>query len=225
MWYEAVVTGKKVYLIGTPGFDDSRRPDSEIMYDIRRHLFHEFSGDKLLKGLIYLYDISNNRNGGAAIKVCVFLVHLICIHYVSRCMWRAPAAISRLRFPPIEDCVMQNIEDFEHLVGIASFPNVVLVTSRWLQRPDSREAALEQERERKLRSTYWKHMLDGGSSMLRHDGTRDSAELIVDILIEQPKFVQIRRDSNATQDEPREKANSPTREEPSESSASYRKEI
>jgi len=44
-------------------------PDSEIMFKIRQLLAEEFKDTKLLRGVIYLRDISGSRIGGVAKKV------------------------------------------------------------------------------------------------------------------------------------------------------------
>lgn len=68
-WYEAHVTGEKMYLIDTPGFDDSRTPDSDILLMVSQELARYYRGDKLLAGIVYLHDISQPRIGGLAKKV------------------------------------------------------------------------------------------------------------------------------------------------------------
>ncbi|OXV09199.1 hypothetical protein Egran_03041 [Elaphomyces granulatus] len=66
--YKVDINGGQVYLIDTPGFDDVRMSDTEIMDLIFQELLRLYHGDKLVKGLIYLHDISQARIGGLALK-------------------------------------------------------------------------------------------------------------------------------------------------------------
>ncbi len=68
-WYQASVDGKQVYLIDTPGFDDSRVSDMYILKHISRELKTYYEQGKLLNGILYLYDISQARARGSGLKV------------------------------------------------------------------------------------------------------------------------------------------------------------
>jgi hypothetical protein len=55
---------KQAYIIDTPGFDDSNNTsDAEIMSTLFNQLNELLLDDRLIKGLIYLYDISQPRIG------------------------------------------------------------------------------------------------------------------------------------------------------------------
>jgi hypothetical protein len=66
--YEVSLNGDKVYLMDTPGFDDTRYSDSDIMFMISQRLT-ELSRDKYLRGLLYFQDISQTRIGGSGLRV------------------------------------------------------------------------------------------------------------------------------------------------------------
>ncbi|KAK2773124.1 hypothetical protein FQN53_004266 [Emmonsiellopsis sp. PD_33] len=72
-YYEATVDNSPVYLIDTPGFDDSRMTDEQIM----RLIVENLQNDKLLKGLIYLHDITQPRMGRLA-ENHMFLFEKLC---------------------------------------------------------------------------------------------------------------------------------------------------
>jgi hypothetical protein len=60
-----------VYLIDTPGFDDTHRSDAKVLREIAAWLTHSYShkNDKiLLNGIIYLHRISDSRMKGSAKK-------------------------------------------------------------------------------------------------------------------------------------------------------------
>ena len=53
----------------TPGFDDDRMSDPEVMEMIYNTIQTLYQGDKLVKGLIYLHEITQSRVGGLASRV------------------------------------------------------------------------------------------------------------------------------------------------------------
>ncbi|KAK0710706.1 P-loop containing nucleoside triphosphate hydrolase protein [Lasiosphaeris hirsuta] len=59
------VNGKRVFLVDTPGFDDTSRSDAEILKDIS---FFLTTLNVRLAGLIYLHRISDPRMSGSAAK-------------------------------------------------------------------------------------------------------------------------------------------------------------
>jgi hypothetical protein len=71
-WYEATVDSKSIYLIDTPGFDDIRLEDSDIL----RLIWDNFSNaserrDQTVTGIIFLQEITQTRAGGSLLKVCL----------------------------------------------------------------------------------------------------------------------------------------------------------
>ncbi|KAL8798870.1 MAG: hypothetical protein Q9182_006326 [Xanthomendoza sp. 2 TL-2023] len=59
----------KVLVIDTPGFDDSSRPDSEILTEIARLLAAQYELGVQLKGVIYIHRITDIRYSRSAIKI------------------------------------------------------------------------------------------------------------------------------------------------------------
>jgi hypothetical protein len=55
-----------IHLIDTPGFDDTRRKDTEVLRDISTWLGNAYSADIFLSGIIYLHRISDVRLAGSA---------------------------------------------------------------------------------------------------------------------------------------------------------------
>jgi septin family protein len=58
----------KVLLIDTPGFDDSKRSDVDILTEISRLLASQYKLGVSLKGIIYLHRITDNRYQGSSVK-------------------------------------------------------------------------------------------------------------------------------------------------------------
>ncbi|KAF2500865.1 hypothetical protein BU16DRAFT_442914, partial [Lophium mytilinum] len=60
--------GPEVALVDTPGFDDSARPDGEILDEISRFLALQYILGIELKGIIYLHRITDNKMQGNAYR-------------------------------------------------------------------------------------------------------------------------------------------------------------
>jgi hypothetical protein len=60
--------GKKIYLVDTPGFDDTHRSDTDVLREIAAWLEKAYSHQVHLTGIIYLHRITDRRVGGSAIK-------------------------------------------------------------------------------------------------------------------------------------------------------------
>ena len=70
------------YLIDTPGIDESdrTRTDIEIMSQIHNELDKLRLYDKMLMGLIFLYDISQPRAYGTVLNVRLSMIDVYSIH-------------------------------------------------------------------------------------------------------------------------------------------------
>jgi hypothetical protein len=72
-WYEAIITNvetEKIYIIDTPGFDDSRYSDADILKMITYGFLDIYKrNDRLMKGIIFMHDISQARIGGIGKEV------------------------------------------------------------------------------------------------------------------------------------------------------------
>ncbi|KAL7948667.1 P-loop containing nucleoside triphosphate hydrolase protein [Trichoderma barbatum] len=66
--HAATVDGQKCNLVDTPGFDDTNRPDAEILREVANWLNLSHKAKVQLAGIVYLHRISDNRLGGAAMK-------------------------------------------------------------------------------------------------------------------------------------------------------------
>ncbi|KAI9824186.1 MAG: hypothetical protein M1819_000897 [Sarea resinae] len=60
--------GYDVTLVDTPGFDDSKRSDSEVLTLVADWLGSSYKDETLLSGIIYLHRISDVRMSGSSIK-------------------------------------------------------------------------------------------------------------------------------------------------------------
>ncbi|EPS39061.1 hypothetical protein H072_7152 [Dactylellina haptotyla CBS 200.50] len=64
----ATIAGHKTLIIDTPGFDDSKRTDTEILTEIANVLTAQYELGVKLKGIIYLHRITDTRYQSSAIK-------------------------------------------------------------------------------------------------------------------------------------------------------------
>ncbi|KAK0727536.1 hypothetical protein B0T26DRAFT_747848 [Lasiosphaeria miniovina] len=60
--------GVSVYLVDTPGFDDTYKTDTDILRDISDWLNRSYETRVLLSGIIYLHRISDARVGGSSMQ-------------------------------------------------------------------------------------------------------------------------------------------------------------
>ncbi|KIW68352.1 hypothetical protein PV04_04305 [Phialophora macrospora] len=61
-------SAESFYLVDTPGFDDSNRPDQEILRELSSWLTKTYSENVRLSGIIYLHRIMDVRFSGAAMR-------------------------------------------------------------------------------------------------------------------------------------------------------------
>lgn len=131
-----------VYLIDTPGFDDTSRSDTEVLKEVAFFFSQLYRKNVQLAGIIYLHRITDNRVSGSALK---------------------------------------NLSMFKKLCGESAFGHVVLCTSMWnnlgIVLP---EIGNEREQELIATSSFWGAMHAGGSQVARWQGTKESAEAVVD---------------------------------------------
>ncbi|KAK3369260.1 hypothetical protein B0T24DRAFT_532720 [Lasiosphaeria ovina] len=60
--------GVSVYLVDTPGFDDTYKTDTDILRDISHWVNRSYEDRVLLSGIIYLHRISDARVGGSGMR-------------------------------------------------------------------------------------------------------------------------------------------------------------
>ncbi|KIM23084.1 hypothetical protein M408DRAFT_28197 [Serendipita vermifera MAFF 305830] len=59
---------RDMILIDTPGFDDTEKPETEVLDSLASYLRDLHGADKKVTGILYLHDISSKRMGGMARK-------------------------------------------------------------------------------------------------------------------------------------------------------------
>ncbi|KAJ5893681.1 hypothetical protein N7495_005372 [Penicillium taxi] len=65
-----------VYLVDTPGFDDTNRKDTDILKEIATWLTTTYKKEIRLSGILYLHRISDNRMGGCAHRILIMFKKL-----------------------------------------------------------------------------------------------------------------------------------------------------
>jgi hypothetical protein len=59
---------RRIWLLDTPGFDDTHRCDSETLAELATWLTASYDHNKLLSGIIYLHQISESRIRGSQLR-------------------------------------------------------------------------------------------------------------------------------------------------------------
>lgn len=144
----------RIFLIDTPGFDDTNRSDAEVLKDVAFWLAAAYKKKTTLAGILYLHRISDQKMQGSA---------------------------------------MRNLRMFQQLCGSNNLSSVVLATTHWtnLLTGNAIPEAQGREREDELKNTskFWGGMIQRGSRVVRHDGTRTSALNIVSSIIDRRQRV------------------------------------
>ena len=73
--------GRRVFLIDTPGFDDTHRSDTDVLTDVACFLSTWYQNRILLTGIIYLHRITDPRMAGSALKNLSMFQKLCGEHY------------------------------------------------------------------------------------------------------------------------------------------------
>lgn len=142
--------GFPIILIDTPGFDFSDENDEYTKFKELLEWFRAKYVPSLTRtistdrSLVVSYDSKTKLDG------------IIYMHNI----WNQEA----YRREPLSDC-----EELEALCGQDWHKKVILVNSHWSERI----ANDGEEREKKLKSLYWKTMLKKGSSMIRYESPGD----------------------------------------------------
>ncbi|KAF8860698.1 hypothetical protein BDZ45DRAFT_551253, partial [Acephala macrosclerotiorum] len=66
--YYFMFHGVRIFLVDTPGFDDTNRSDSEVLKDVAFWLAAAYTKKTRLAGIIYLHRISDARMPGSALR-------------------------------------------------------------------------------------------------------------------------------------------------------------
>lgn len=63
-----VIPGRRLFLIDTPGFDDTYKSDTDILREVANWLSQAYENKVQLTGIIYLHRVLDTRLGGSAMK-------------------------------------------------------------------------------------------------------------------------------------------------------------
>ena len=153
--YYFMLNGVRVWLLDTPGFDDTNRLDSVVLKDIAYWLAGAYTKKVQLAGILYLHRITDVRMQGSALR---------------------------------------NLRLFNELCGSNNLKSVVLATTHWThQEGKSVPESVGQARVKELEDTkeFWGGMIDRGSRVVKHDGSKASATRIVSDLVNRHDHVTL----------------------------------
>jgi hypothetical protein len=138
---------RTIYLVDTPGFDDTTRSDTDVLKDVAFFLSTVYQNKVRLAGIIYLHRITDPRMGGSALK---------------------------------------NLYMFQRLCGDRGLSSVILATTMWagLEGMDAGQETGRKREEELRMPQFWGSMVDRGSEIVKHDGTKESARSIISRLVD-----------------------------------------
>ncbi|KDR74818.1 hypothetical protein GALMADRAFT_249713 [Galerina marginata CBS 339.88] len=88
----------------------------------------------------------------------------------------------------------RNLRMFREMCGDKALGKVVITTTKWkklLIMSDARDETLAEERQKELKSTHWKEILDNGASVLSFRDNNDSAWAIVSNILSRLKQTEL----------------------------------
>lgn len=100
--------------------------------------------------------------------------------------------LHRIIDPKMGGSAVKNLNIFQKMCGQTAFPSVMLVSSMWEElQPENGGTLVGERREAELRSNdrFWGTMEKGGSRVMRHNGTANSAQAILSEMVNQKKVI------------------------------------
>ena len=143
--------------VDTPGFDDTHKKDVDIL---------KMVADWLKSTYVYVAVLYCFKLYFCRYEKNILLSGLLYFHRISD---------NRMAGTPLK-----NLRMFEELCGKNAFQNVILTTTMW----DEVDKETGEDRERELKTKYWRSMLERSSTTSRFLRTRESAFDLIDPLIE-----------------------------------------
>jgi hypothetical protein len=155
---------RRVYLIDTPGFDDTHRTGLSVRFEQLMRILTSIDTDVLKQLAFWLGETYKNNT--------VQLSGIIYLH--------------RITDDRMSGSSLRNLTTFKKLCGENAFQYIKLATTMWknLNGPNlSYDTGVAREKELTSRKDWWGMMCERGSSVVRHDGTKECAlEMIEDLI-------------------------------------------
>ncbi|KAL6918254.1 hypothetical protein FSST1_009749 [Fusarium sambucinum] len=183
-----------VYLIDTPGFDDTSRSDTEVLKEIAFFFSQIYKKNVQLAGIIYLHRITDNRVSGSALKNLSMFKQLCgesAFRHVVLCtsMWDNLGTV----FPDI------GTTREKELIDTSSFWATMHAggsqVARWLGTKESAEAVVGQiieihQENGKARLKIQEELVDGGMSLDETGAGREVQREILEVKAELKEKIQ-----------------------------------
>jgi hypothetical protein len=150
--------GRRIIIVDTPGFDDTCLSDAEILRRIAAWLADSY---------VILTSDSNK--------------YIVVHRYAQEMKLGGVIYLHRITDNRMAGTAEKNLKVFEKLCGEKALSSVVLATTHW----DQVQVDDGTLRETALTNAYWKKMIEYGSSTFRFQGTRQSAQEVIDRILGQ----------------------------------------
>ena len=109
-------------------------------------------------------------------------MQVLSAQYILRVKLRGIVFLHRITDNRMQGSTMKNLQLFTKLVGESALSNVSLVTTMWGNVTENNEGEAN-SRDSELRDDFWGDMIRKGSSATRFDGTKESAQGILSLLL------------------------------------------
>ena len=100
--------------------------------------------------------------------------------------------LHRIIDPKMGGSAVKNLNIFQKMCGQTAFPSIMLVSNMWEElRPENGGTSVGERREAELLSNdrFWGTMQKGGSRVMRHSGTANSAQAILSEMVNQERVI------------------------------------
>jgi hypothetical protein len=100
--------------------------------------------------------------------------------------------LHRIIDPKMGGSAVKNLNIFQKMCGQTAFPSIMLVSNMWEElRPENGGTSVGERREAELLSndSFWGTMQKGGSRVMRHSGTANSAQAILSEMVNQKRVI------------------------------------
>ncbi|KAL8369667.1 hypothetical protein RB595_000143 [Gaeumannomyces hyphopodioides] len=140
--------GHKVYLIDTPGFNDTHKSDAETLATVATYLGTSFAQNVFIHGILYLHRISDNKVGGSGRRNIDMLKAMI------------------------GEAAYANVALVTTMWGGGGSAIMTATTT------ETRETLLRREEELRTDRSFFAELIEGGAQLVRHGdfGNRPATE-------------------------------------------------
>ncbi|OAX82864.1 hypothetical protein ACJ72_02777 [Emergomyces africanus] len=143
--------------------------------------------------VILVHTPSFNKASSGNVIALSSIANFLCLIYSNNIRMAGLIYLHDITASRMDGAALRKLHMFKKLCGPSGLSNVIMVTTMWGKLGTYHEGATH---EKQLRDRYWRNILNHGGMMMRHNGSRQSAEEIVKVLLrkQQPIVLDIQRE-------------------------------